>query len=174
MNTNRRQHEIYRGMTLLELILVLLIMSTVLAMAAPSLRGFFTSRKIDDAAAQILALTKLARNQAICEGVMYRLNFDTRNCTYWLTAQKAGVFEPLDTELGQVYTLPKDIKLDLEDIERKDRDVFLAFTPHGTMTAGVVRLTDPGGRTLEVSCPSVTESFSIEEVRQASGRYASR
>ena len=30
-------------MTLLELILVMLILSTVLAMAAPSLRGFFTS-----------------------------------------------------------------------------------------------------------------------------------
>jgi type II secretion system protein H len=172
MNTHARQSD--RGMTLLELILVLLIMSTVLAMAAPSLRGFFASRKIDDAAAQILALTKLARSLAISQGVMYRLNFNVRDCSYWLTAQKAGAFEPLDTEMGQTYTLPKDIKLELEDIEQKDRDVFLAFTPHGTMTAGIVRLIDKSGRTLEVICPSVTESFSIEEVRTASGRYASR
>jgi prepilin-type N-terminal cleavage/methylation domain-containing protein len=162
------------GVTLLELILVMLIMSTLLAMAAPSLRGFFASRRIDDAAAQILALTKLARSQAISEGVIYRLNFDTRDRTYWLTAQKAGVFEPLQTEVGQVYTLPADIELDLEDIEQKDKDTFLAFTPHGTVTAGLIRLTERGGRSLEVSCPSVTESFSIVEGKQTGGRYASR
>ena len=75
----------------------MLILSTVLAMAAPSLRGFFTSRRLDDAAAQILALTQFARSQAISEGIVYRLNFDTRDRTYWLTAQKAGVFESLET-----------------------------------------------------------------------------
>jgi len=161
-------------MTLLELILVMLILSTVLAMAAPSLRGFFASRKIDDAATQILALTQFARSQAVSEGVVYRLNFDTRDRTYWLTAQKAGAFEPLDTEFGQTYTLPKDIELEVQDIEQKDKDVFLAFTPYGTMTAGVIRLIDQNGRTLEVACPSVTESFSIVEIKQTSGRYASR
>ena len=67
--TASRAHELRAaynaaGMTLLELILVMLILSTVLAMAAPSLRGFFTSRRIDDAAAQILALTQFARSQA--------------------------------------------------------------------------------------------------------------
>mgnify|MGYP000929325445 CR=1 FL=1 len=161
-------------MTLLELILVLLIMSTMLAVAAPSLRGFFASRRVDDAAAQILALTQFARSQAISEGVVYRLNFDTRDCTYWLTAQKAGVFEPLETEFGQTYTLPKDVELELEDLDEKDKDVFLAFTPHGLVTAGAVRLIDRSGRALEVSCPSVTESFSIIESISKGGRYVSR
>ena len=174
MNTAGKQSERYHGVTLLELILVMLILSTVLAMAAPSLRGFFASRRIYDSAAHILALTQWARSQAISEGIVYRLNFDTRDCTYWLTAQKAGAFEPLETELGQVYTLPKDLELELEDIEQKDQDVFLAFTPHGTMTAGTVRLTDRSGRVLEVTCPTVTESFSIVEPEQTYGRYASR
>jgi prepilin-type N-terminal cleavage/methylation domain-containing protein len=163
-----------RGVTLLELILVMMIMCTLLAVAAPSLRGFFASRKIDDAAVQILALTKLARSQAISEGVIYRLNFDTRERSYWLAAQKEGAFKSLETEMGQVYTLPKDIKLELLDIEQKDRDVFLAFTPRGTVTAGTIRLTDQNGRTLEVTCPSVTESFSIQNGKGTSSRYAAR
>jgi prepilin-type N-terminal cleavage/methylation domain-containing protein len=175
MNAKERQSDGRRGMTLLELILVMVILSTVLAMAAPSLRGFFASRRIDDTAAQILVLTQWARSQAVSEGVIYRLNFDTRDCTYWLTAQKAGAFEPLDTEFGQVYTLPKDIELELEDLEQKDQDVFLAFTPHGTVTAGTVRLIDRSGRIVEVSCPTVTETFSIVEPRQTTySRYASR
>ena len=163
-----------RGFTLLELVLVMVILSTVLAMAAPSLRGFFASRQTHDTAAQILALTQLARSQAISEGIIYRLNFDTRERTYWLTAQQAGTFEKLKTGFGQIFTLPKDMVMELEGIEEQDSEMFLAFTPQGTVTAGTVRLIDRGGRALEVTCPTVTESFSIVEPEQSNGRYTSR
>lgn len=163
-----------KAMTLLELILVMVILSTVLAMAAPSLRGFFASRRTDDAASQILALTQLARSQAISEGVIYRLNFDTQERTYWLTAQRAGVYERPDTGFGQIFTLPKDVLMELEDIEQEDKDMFLAFTPHGTVTAGTVRLIEQSGRAVEVTCPTVTESFFIVEYSSTDSRYASR
>jgi len=162
------------GFTLLELVLVMVILSTVLAMAAPSLRGFFGSRQTHDTAAQILALTQLARSQAISEGIIYRLNFDTRERTYWLTAQKAGTYERLDTGFGQKFTLPKDMIMELEDVDEDEGDVFLAFTPQGTVTAGTLRLIDRGGRALEVTCPTVTESFSIVECEQEYAAYASR
>lgn len=161
-------------MTLLELILVMVILSTVLAMAAPSLRGFFGSRRTNDAAAQILALTQLARSQAISEGIVYRLNFDTQQRAYWLTAQQAGAFEKLQTGFGQVFTLPKDLVLELEEVEQDNRDVFVAFTPYGTVTAGTVRLIDRRGRAIEITCPTATESFSIVESEQVYARYASR
>lgn len=163
-----------RAMTLLELILVMVILSTVLAMAAPSLRGFFTSRRTEDTAAQILALTQLARSQAISEGIIYRLNFNTEQRTYWLTAQREGVFAELSTGFGQTFALPKDIEMELIGIEEKEGDKFLAFTPHGTVTAGTVRLIDRRGQAVEVTCPSATESFSIVESKRIYGQYASR
>ena len=70
------RYKLVCGLTLLELVLVMVIICTILAMAAPSLRGFFTSRETSDAAAQIVALTHLARSQAITEGRVYRLNLD--------------------------------------------------------------------------------------------------
>ena len=163
-----------RGFTLLELILVMVILSTVLAMSAPSLRGFFGSRQTHDTAAQILALTQLARSQAISEGIVYRLNFDTRERTYWLTAQQSGTFEELKTEFGRIFTLPKDMVMELEDVQEEDTEKFLAFTPQGTVTAGTIRLIDRRGRALEVTCPTVTESYFIVERGQIDGRYSSR
>jgi prepilin-type N-terminal cleavage/methylation domain-containing protein len=160
------------GFTLLELILVMLILSTVLAMAAPSLRGFFGSRKTHDEAAQILALTQFARSQAISEGIIYRLNFETRERTYWLTAQQSGAFEKLKTEFGQVFTFPNDIIAELEDVEKEDNEMFLEFTPQGTVTAGTIRLIDRRGLVLKVTCPTVTESFSIVESQEDYGKYA--
>ena len=161
-------------MTLLELILVMVILSTVLAMAAPSLRGFFASRRKEDAAAQILVLTQFARSQAISEGIVYRLNFDTQERTYWLTAQKAGMFEPLKTGFGRILEFPKDLAVELDGIEQEDDDIFLAFTPYGTVTAGTVRLIDRRGHAVEITCPTVTESFYIVEPQQVYTSYASQ
>jgi prepilin-type N-terminal cleavage/methylation domain-containing protein len=171
---SRARGGVLGGFTLLELILVMVILSTTLAMAAPSLRGFFASRQTHDTAAQILAMTQLARSQAISEGVAYRLNFDTRQRTYWLTAQQSGTFEKLLTGFGQIFTLPKDMIMELEGIDEQDSQMFLVFTPQGTVTAGTVRLIDRRGRALEVTCPTVTESFSIVECEQNNGNYASR
>jgi prepilin-type N-terminal cleavage/methylation domain-containing protein len=162
-----------RGFTLLELILVMVILSTVLAMAAPSLRGFFGSRKTHDEAAQLLALTQFARSQAISEGITYRLNFDTKDRTYWLTSQRAGAFEKLKTEFGYVFTFPNDITVELEDVEKDNNKMFFAFTPQGTVTAGTIRLIDRRGLVLEITCPTVTESFSILERERVNGKYVS-
>ncbi len=174
MITNRTHHGRTDGFTLLELILVMVILSTVLAMAAPSLSGFFGSRQTHDAAAQILALTQLARSQAISEGIVYRLNFDTTQRQYWLTAQQAGTFEELKTGLGQIFTLPKDMVMELDDVDEQDADTFLQFTPQGTVTAGTVRLIDRRGAALEITCPTVTESFSIIELKYVNGGYTSK
>jgi type II secretion system protein H len=174
MTAQKKQHCRNEGFTLLELILVMVILSTVLAMAAPSLRGFFGSRKTHDEAARLLALTQFARSQAISEGIIYRLNFDTNERTYWLTSQQAGVFEELKTEFGQIFIFPNDITVELEDMDKDDKDMFFAFTPQGTVTAGTIRLIDRRGLVLEITCPTVTESFSIVEREQVNGRYISK
>jgi type II secretion system protein H len=174
VTAQKRQLNRSKGFTLLELILVMVILSTVLAMAAPSLRGFFGSRKTHDEAARLLALTQFARSQAISEGIIYRLNFDTNDRTYWLTSQQAGIFEELETEFGYVFTFPSDITVELEDVDKEDNEMFFAFTPQGTVTAGTIRLIDRRGLVLEIMCPTVTESFSIVEREQVNGRYASK
>ena len=174
MTAQKRQYGSSGGFTLLELILVMVILSTVLAMAAPSLRGFFGSRKTHDEAARLLALTQFARSQAISEGIIYRLNFDTNERTYWLTSQQKGVFEELETEFGYVFTFPSDITVELEDVDKDDDEMFFKFTPQGTVTAGTIRLIDRRGLVLEITCPTVTESFSIVEREQNDGRYLSK
>lgn len=174
MTAYKRQRGSSEGFTLLELILVMVILSTVLAMAAPSLRGFFGSRKTHDEAAQLLALTQFARSQAISEGIIYRLNFDTTERTYWLTSQRAGVFEELKTEFGYVFTFPNDITVELEDVDKDEDEMFFAFTPQGTVTAGTIRLIDRRGLVLEITCPTITESFSIVEREQVNNRYVSK
>jgi len=160
-----------QGFTLLELILVMVILSTVLAMAAPSLRGFFASRQTQDAAAQLLTLTQLARSQAVCEGTNYRLNLNAEEGKYWLTSWQSGAFEKLKTEFGQVFTLPKDTVMQLDGVEREGDEIFVSFAPQGISTAARIRLEDRRGQIVDVICPAATESFSIVIYEQNNGSH---
>ena len=168
MKAKRQQRGAAPGFTLLELILVMVILTIVLAMSGPSLRGFFASRKAKDTAAHILAFTQYARSQAVCEGIIYRVNFDLDERLLWLTAWQSGDFRRLKTEFGKVFELPKDLDIELINLEedRETRDIFLKFTPQGTVTPGTVRLMDTSDRAIEVMCPTMTEPFVIVEINK--------
>jgi prepilin-type N-terminal cleavage/methylation domain-containing protein len=162
------------GFTLLELIIVLVILSTVLALAGPKLKGFFASRQLPDTAAQILALTQYARTQAISDGIVYRLNFNRERRTYWLTVWRKGKFQDISSDLGRTYTLPKDIAFELKDLDKEGSEEYVEFKPEGTATAATIRLIEHSGRTLDVTCETVTEPFAVVEVEDTYGLPSSR
>jgi len=149
------------GFTLLELVLVMLIMCTVLAMAAPSLRGFFSSRRTSDAASQIVALTQLARSQAVSEGRVYRLNLDTEEGTYWLTVQQGGAFERIASEFGRMFSLPDGTTAVWQSPTLSDTWGYVQFHPDGTTDPVSIRLNGPQGESVDIACQSATEFFEV-------------
>jgi len=155
--------------TLLELVLVMVIICTVLAMAAPSLRGFFASRQTADAAAQIVALTRLARSRAVAEGRPYRLNFDPQAGTYWLTAQEGGTFQRPRCEFGRVFSLPEGTVVSWEEPHDAACCAYIQFYPSGRTEANTIRLTGRQGEVVEITCPSPTELYRVVVPAQRSG-----
>jgi prepilin-type N-terminal cleavage/methylation domain-containing protein len=163
------------GFTLLELILVMVVISTVLAMAAPSLRGFFSSRKIHDAADNILSLIRYARSQAITEGSNYRLNFDNDNGCYWLTIRQGGVDSDLNNEFGRRFLLPDDTTVELEkEDDQTGNEKYIAFFPQGLAEVGTITLTDRRGDVISIMTPSPAETYRIvvPEETETSGQQS--
>ena len=157
---NARQGRLHQraGFTLLELVLVMVIICTVLAMASPSLRGFFASRRTADAAAQIVALTQFARGHAATDGNTYRMNLDVEEGKYWLTVQKTGAFETIASEFGREFLLPDGTTakwLTPSDAE------WIAFYPDGRGEAAHIRLTGRQGETTDIVCASPAERFRV-------------
>ncbi len=151
------------GFTLLELVLVMVVICTVLAMAAPSLQGFFASRQTEDAAAQIVVLTQFARTQAVSEGRVYRVNFDIEAGTYWLTTQEGGAFRELDSEFGRIFSLPEGtIARWLVQPGQTPRSC-VTFHPDGRTEAATVRLTGRKGDVFDITCLSPAERFHVVE-----------
>ncbi len=159
-----------RGFTLLELILVMVIISTLLAVASPSLQGFFSSRRTDDAASNMLSLIKLARSLSISEGRIYRFNIDSDESLYWLTAAEKGVYEKLNTEFGRSFLLPDDTTVTLDkQTDGKSIEQYIEFYPEGKAEPGTIKLTDMRGNTVEILSASPFEQYHIKNPEEDTG-----
>ena len=99
-----------RGFTLIELILVMALLATILAVSTPSLSRFFRGRNLESEALRFLALTRAAQSRAMGEGVPMVVWFDTKQRTYGLNADKSYVED--DPKAAQ-FTVGDKLELDL-------------------------------------------------------------
>lgn len=149
------------GFTLLELVLVMVIITTTLSMASLSLRGFFASRETFDAARQFVSLAHYARAQAAAEGRTYRLNLDAAEGRYWLTAGLGGAFDRLTTEFGRDFLLPEGAQATWEHPADAPERPWIEFHPDGR--SEVVRILFVGrtGDAARIVCKSPAERFAV-------------
>jgi type II secretion system protein H len=178
------------GFTLLELVLVLVIIATVMAMAAPSLRGFSRGARQRDTAEELLAMTRWARTHATTHGVVCRLNIDTAAGRFWLSEQQpgSGQFTQIGSSFGRVFTAPAGVQIevlpprdallpgrqDAAAIQRMQQTLtagstaMIDFYPTGRTRPVRIRLSDEGRYPIEIECASAAELFRIVQPGEAS------
>lgn len=170
--TIRRKHPAGRkAFTLLELILIMIVLCTVLAMAAPSLRGFFTSHQLNDMTEQILAMTRYAKVQSVFESRYYRINFDTNQRLYWIASRRESQYERLDNNFGNMYSIPTEIDVSFENVSYENGIYYFEFNPEGYSKEAAVRLKDNQDNIQEVVCYSPAENYEIIEIIDGKERY---
>ena len=163
----------------MELLLVMVVIGVVVALAAPTLRGFAGAQQAEDAAASILSLTRWAQSQAITLGRPCRLNIDSDTGTYWLTVQEQGAYVPLKADLGQTFHLPDGVKFELRfdqdqnqsptpgsrgimgSLARKSTPQrnYIQFHPSGRCDTATIEVRGKKGEVYQISCASATEPF---------------
>lgn len=142
-----------KAFTLLELLLLMVIIAIVAAIAAPTLGNFGRGRRLENSTNQLLALAKYAQNQAIMDGVPYRLNFDLATRSYWLTVEMPpplsngtpqapdGNFYSINDVHGQQVTLADNINLTTNLVMQPD-GMYIEFEPNGRTDPATIELTD--------------------------------
>jgi prepilin-type N-terminal cleavage/methylation domain-containing protein len=157
---NRRPRHPAAAFTLLELILVMVIICTALAIAAPSLNGWARGSKMRDAVDQFVALTQFARTQAVSTATVHRLQVDAGARTYYVLMQDGEQFVPLNTEMGRQFPLPDEFGLKMTDLAGGNRD-YVDFYPTGRTDPAIVQITAQNGDVTEIRCPSPAEPFRV-------------
>lgn len=169
---NRRKHPVVaNAFTLLELILIMIILCTVLAMAAPSLRGFFSSRQLHDITEQILAMTRYAKVQSVFESRYYRVNFDPQLRLYWISSRRESQYQRLDNNFGNLYSIPADIDIFFDTVSYDNGIYYFEFNPEGYSKEAALRLRDSRDTICEIVCYSPAENYELVEIINGQERY---
>jgi Tfp pilus assembly protein FimT len=150
------------GFTLLELVLVLVIVTAVLGMVAPSLSGFAEGRKPGEAALQFATCSHWARDQAVSEGATYQINIDADKRTWQIVHVDGNVQTPAEGEMGREYKADESVTvtalrpggMPLTEI---------VFEPTGRVDVGEVRFAGSAGRQASVVCDSSLDNYRITE-----------
>ena len=173
------------GFTLLELILVMLLISTMLAIAVPSLRGFVANSKQRDAIAQLVALAQFAKARSAADAKVYRLNL--AGSTYWLTMQEGESYVPIGTDMGRTFELPSGMHVEAMPAGQQSQQQSsggtggssvvlpaapgnadgVSFYPEGRTDTALFRLTDAAGNVTFIGCSSPAESFRVVSAEEA-------
>jgi len=120
-----------RAFTLVELVVVMTLLVTVIALASPSLAGFFRGRAVDAEARRFMSLTRLGQSRAAASGVPVILWVDTTQRTYGL--EEDSSFTEQDLKAVE-YVLDGNVTMEIGATEAI-RAVITGETLFGTGTS---------------------------------------
>jgi len=147
------------GFTLIELILVLVIMATTLALVSPSLHGWNRGAELRDAGDHFMATVRYARTQAIATSQTYRLTVDSRSGTYQLTVLQGTDYVPLGNELGRQLSVPEGTKIDLSGLDGKAME-YMEFYPSGRTDPARIKIWNEQTKDeIQIECPAPAAEF---------------
>lgn len=127
--------------TLIELVLVLAILSTVLAVAAPSLARFFRGRNLDSEAYRLVALSRYGQTRAAAEGVPMLLWFEDKLQRYGLRADPVWTRND-DREVE--FDLPEDVAFDIRQADLSRTNSTLDIRDNTAVTRPTIRFMPDG------------------------------
>lgn len=146
------------GVTLLELIVVLIIMSLMVGIVAPRAASWMDNWKLRSAAERVAQTIRDARTRAIYEQRYYVVEIEPG----------ANRVRMMDLESGSVreYELPGGVRVDQGEEDLQSSEGFrLVVSPSGGMEARTLRLRNRQGREFDVHMNFLLGTPGIEVVR---------
>lgn len=119
----------------MELILVLTIVGVMMAMATPSLRGAWASRRVDDAVSHFIAMCAQARDMAIRDGRITRVQVWPGVGEYRMVRDLPDNPEtPIPGERGRIFRVPTGVVMAPPSLAVVTPPITIDFLPDGRST----------------------------------------
>ncbi len=156
-----------RGFTLIELMVLLAVLTVIIQITAPAVARFFRGRKRIEDARRIMALTRLARNEAIARGEPMRFWVDMDEGFYGLETQSSYMRVEDDVAFIQrEYKMSDEVTLTADGtVFDEDGRMIVVFRPDGTCDGGelqTITLTDRDAKEIRINRIDEGARFVIE------------
>jgi prepilin-type N-terminal cleavage/methylation domain-containing protein len=137
-----------KGITLIELIVVMTIIAIGAVLTTPNIGGWLTNYQLRNATWIVVSIMRLAQLKAVSNHTPYRVVFDTGHDSYMLQYQDAGrawvtegVTQTLPTRVKFNTTFPGNIPTFLPNSTATDGMITLNNTKRSAKTVRVLGLT---------------------------------
>jgi len=142
-----------RGVTLIELVIVMLIIAIGAVLTTPNIGGWLTNYRLRSATRDVASTLRLAQIKAVSSNTSYQVVFDTAHDSYILQYQGTGGW----VGDGGTQTLPTGVKFNTTFPLN-----ITTFSPNSTATDGNVTLNNTKGATKRVRLLGLTGRIRIE------------
>jgi len=141
-----------KGVTLIELVVVIVIIAIGAALTTPNIGGWMTNYRLGSATRDVVSTMRIAQMKAISNNLTYQISFDIANRSYILQYQNAGnTFND-----GAVQTLPTGVQFNT------DFGNVASFFPNASSTNGNVTLNNTKGTTKKIQLLGTTGRIKSE------------
>jgi prepilin-type N-terminal cleavage/methylation domain-containing protein len=143
-----------RGVTLIELIVVMVIIAIGALLTAPNISSWLTNYRLRSATRDVVSIMRVAQVRAVSNHALYQVIFDTYHDNYILQYQDTGGAWVRE---GEIQTLPTGVKFDTTFAGN-----IITFSPNSTATDGRVTLNNRKGSIKTVRVSGITGRIKIE------------
>lgn len=149
------------GFTLIELLLVVAIILILAGLNFPALSKQFNRLKLENCALDILSICRYARQSAIAQSRVYRLNFDLNEKSYYLSREKdtQGQFENISGRFARKFNIPSGISIDTSRQE-------INFYPNAEYDSVEISLTNPDNLRCKLFKSGAFDELEIKQEKQ--------
>lgn len=147
--------------TLIELVLVVLLISILIGLSAPSFKRTFKNLEIYNSCFNLSKLAQWVQDKAIIERNIYKIKFDLENKTFWIVKKRNTEFiqdfERIQGKYGRVFSLPSELKFVSEKKE-------IVFFPDGRCKAEDIKILDKQGAGCSLCIKDFGANVEIKEI----------
>jgi len=144
-----------KGVTLIELIVVMVIIAIGAALTTPNIGGWLTIYRLKSATRDVVSIMRVAQIKAVSNNIWYRVTLDTANNKYFLEySQDLGTTW---TKEGDDQTLPTGVQFNTTFAGNAT-----TFKPNSTATDGSITLNNNKGSTKTIRLLGLTGRIKIE------------
>jgi prepilin-type N-terminal cleavage/methylation domain-containing protein len=140
MEDRRKRYVATAGFSMVELLITLALLSIVLVIATPTVRGWVDNSNLKGAARGISGDIYSLKERAIAENRQYRIVFNVYPTNTYLIQQGAAPYNTIQTRTFQEY----------DNVQMTIADQF-DVTTRGTMSAGTIVLRNGRGSTATIT-----------------------
>ena len=144
-----------KGVTLIELIVVVAIIAIGAVLTTPNISGWLPSYRLKSATRDVASIMRVAQIKAVSNNIWYRVTFDTANNKYFLeNSQDLGTTW---TKEGEDQTLPTGVQFNTTFAGNAT-----TFFTNSTATDGNVTLNNNKGANKRIRLLGLTGRIRIE------------